>query len=79
VHPGLGNEESQAIDPYGWRRRQADYEFLTSPEAREIIQQEGIVVIDYRAIQQAWSAATSPGATTPPTTNDSAASSTGQT
>jgi predicted glycoside hydrolase/deacetylase ChbG (UPF0249 family) len=79
MHPGLGNEESQAIDPYGWRRRQADYEFLTSPEARELIQQEGIVVIDYRAIQQAWSAATSPGATTTPTTNDSAASSTGQT
>jgi hypothetical protein len=32
VHPGLGNEESQAIDPCGWRRRQADYEFLTSPD-----------------------------------------------
>jgi predicted glycoside hydrolase/deacetylase ChbG (UPF0249 family) len=54
IHPGLGNEESQAIDP-GWRVRQTDYEFLTSPEARELLQQEGIVVIDYRTIQQAWS------------------------
>jgi predicted glycoside hydrolase/deacetylase ChbG (UPF0249 family) len=32
VHPGLGNEESQAIDP-GWRVRRTDYEFLTSPQA----------------------------------------------
>jgi hypothetical protein len=54
VHPGLGNEESQAIDP-GWRVRRTDYEFLTSPQARELLQQERIVVIDYRTIQQAWS------------------------
>ncbi|MGJ6967437.1 polysaccharide deacetylase family protein [Streptosporangium sp. G11] len=54
VHPGLGNEESQAIDG-GWRVRRTDYEFLTSPEARELIQREGIVVIDYRTVQQAWS------------------------
>jgi predicted glycoside hydrolase/deacetylase ChbG (UPF0249 family) len=54
MHPGLGNEESQAIDPDGWHGRRADYEFLTSPHARELIQQEGIVVIDYRTIQPAW-------------------------
>jgi predicted glycoside hydrolase/deacetylase ChbG (UPF0249 family) len=54
VHPGLGNEEAQAIDP-GWRVRRTDYEFLTSPEAHELLQREGIVVIDYRTIQQAWS------------------------
>jgi len=51
VHPGLGNEESQAIDG-GWRVRRTDYEFLTSPLAREIIEQERIHVIDYRAIQR---------------------------
>lgn len=55
VHPGLGNEESQAIDPGGWRVRRSDYEFLTSPQARELLQQERIVVTDYRAVQQAWS------------------------
>jgi predicted glycoside hydrolase/deacetylase ChbG (UPF0249 family) len=54
VHPGLGTEEWQAIDG-GWRVRQTDYEFLTSPQARELLQQEGIVVIDYRTIQQVWS------------------------
>jgi chitin disaccharide deacetylase len=54
VHPGLGNEQAQAIDP-GWRVRRTDYEFLTSPQARELIQHERIVVTDYRIIQQAWS------------------------
>jgi chitin disaccharide deacetylase len=35
--------------------RWTGYEVLTSPRAKELIQQEGIVVIDYRAIQLAWS------------------------
>jgi hypothetical protein len=42
VHSGLGNEQAQAIDP-GWRVRRTDYEFLISPQARELLQQEGIV------------------------------------
>jgi chitin disaccharide deacetylase len=54
VHPGLGNAESRAIDPGGWRVRQTDYEYLTSPEARELVEQEEIVVIDYRTLQRAW-------------------------
>jgi predicted glycoside hydrolase/deacetylase ChbG (UPF0249 family) len=60
VHPGLGNDESQAIDPGGWRVRRTDYEFLTSPEAREILQYEGITVIDYRPLQQAWTEGAAP-------------------
>ncbi|MPZ85117.1 MAG: ChbG/HpnK family deacetylase [Actinophytocola sp.] len=54
VHPGLGTAEWQAIDG-GWRVRQTDYEFVTSPEALELVHQEGIVVIDYRTIQLVWS------------------------
>lgn len=54
VHPSLGNEESQAIGSL-WRERQTDYEFLTSPEALDLIREEGILVIDYRAMQVAWS------------------------
>ena len=54
VHPGLGEEEARAIDP-GWRVRRSDHDFLTSSRAREVLRQEGIVVTDYRAIQQAWS------------------------
>ena len=54
VHPALGDEQSQIIDP-GWRVRRTDYDFLTSPQARALLESERIVVIDYRTIQQAWS------------------------
>lgn len=55
VHPGRSNDESQAIDDAGHLVRQTDYDFLTSPQAHEIARQEGIVLIDYATIQQAWS------------------------
>jgi hypothetical protein len=35
--------------------RRTDYEFLTSPEAGELVRQEGIVLTDYRAVQRVWS------------------------
>ncbi|MGC0420809.1 polysaccharide deacetylase family protein [Embleya sp. AB8] len=54
VHPGLGDEESQAVDD-GWLVRRTDYEFLTSPQARDLLQQEDIRVIDYRTVRQVWS------------------------
>jgi chitin disaccharide deacetylase len=57
VHPGLGTQQAQAIDPDGWRVRWTDYQFLTSPRAKELLQHEGITVIDYRTIQLAWSQA----------------------
>ena len=54
VHPAQGTDESRWIDPAGRRIRQTDYAFLTSPQAREIIDREAITVIDYRPLQQAW-------------------------
>ncbi|MFG6195305.1 polysaccharide deacetylase family protein [Nonomuraea sp. JJY05] len=54
VHPGLGDEDAQAIEPDGWRVRRTDYEFLISPEAREILRSEGIIVLDYRVLQELW-------------------------
>jgi len=54
VHPSTGTEESRAVDA-GWRVRRTDYQFLISPETRELLGSEGIVVIDYTAIRQAWS------------------------
>ncbi|UUU26843.1 polysaccharide deacetylase family protein [Streptomyces sp. DSM 40750] len=53
VHPGLGDPDSRAVDD-GWLVRRTDYEFLTSPQAHEALNQEGIVVIDYRTVQEAW-------------------------
>ncbi|MFI9329337.1 polysaccharide deacetylase family protein [Kitasatospora sp. NPDC052868] len=60
VHPGLGDEESQAVDG-GWPVRRTDYEFLTSQRARDVLRQEDITVIDYRTVQQAWSRRTGLG------------------
>jgi len=54
VHPSLGDAASQAMDPGGWRVRRTDLEFVTSPEARAIIQQEGIELISYRLLQRIW-------------------------
>jgi hypothetical protein len=54
VHPALGDQQSQAIDP-GWRVRRTDYEFLTSPQADTLLQDEGITVISYQGIQEVWS------------------------
>ena len=54
VHPGLGNAESQAIDPGGWQVRQTDFDFLMSSQAREIIRQEGIILLNYQPLQKLW-------------------------
>ncbi|MGH2756974.1 MAG: polysaccharide deacetylase family protein [Actinomycetota bacterium] len=54
VHPAHGTEQWQTIEPSGWQVRQSDHAFLTSSEAREILHHEGITVIDYRLLQQAW-------------------------
>jgi predicted glycoside hydrolase/deacetylase ChbG (UPF0249 family) len=56
VHPAHGTEQLQSIDPTGWQVRQSDHAFLTSPQAREILDHESITVIDYRPLQQAWNA-----------------------
>jgi chitin disaccharide deacetylase len=54
VHPGLGDATSRDLDD-GWQVRSTDLDFLTSPEARDAVAREGIVIIDYRTILQAWS------------------------
>jgi hypothetical protein len=54
VHPGLNTPELQAIDPGGSYIRQADYDFLTSQAAKDIVREEGIILLDYRALQAVW-------------------------
>jgi hypothetical protein len=41
--------------------RRSDYEFLISRRARELLEAEGIVLIDYRPLQRLWSQAGGPG------------------
>ena len=54
VHPSLGDADSQAIDPEGWRVRRTDFDFLVSPQAREIIHEEGITLLGYEPLQKVW-------------------------
>ena len=37
--------------------RQADFDFLVSEQASEIIEEKGIVLLDYSALQEVWQAA----------------------
>jgi predicted glycoside hydrolase/deacetylase ChbG (UPF0249 family) len=54
VHPGLDDAEMRAIGALGSQVRQTDLDFLISAQAREIIQQEGITLLSYRPLQEAW-------------------------
>ena len=54
VHPGLDSAELLAIEPGGTRIRQADFDFLTSQQAKDIVKEEGIILLDYRALQEVW-------------------------
>jgi len=54
VHPGLDSPELLAIEPGGNHVRQADFDFWTSQAAKDIVKAEGIVLLDYRALQAVW-------------------------
>ncbi len=54
VHPGLDNSELLAIEPDGKHVRQTDFDFLMSQEAKDIVKEEDIILLDYRALQVVW-------------------------
>lgn len=54
VHPGFDNPELLAIEPDGQHFRQADHDFWVSDEARNLIEEEQIILIDYRSLQDVW-------------------------
>ena len=54
VHPGLDTPELLAIEPGGNHIRQTDFDFLMSEQARELVREEGIDLLDYRALQAVW-------------------------
>lgn len=53
IHPGIGDAELKAITPT-WDIRQADFDFFTSREARDIVEEEGIVILSYKPLQELW-------------------------
>ncbi len=56
VHPGLDNSELLALEPANGHQRQSDYDFLMSPRSKEIVEEEGIILVDYRSLQPWWQA-----------------------
>jgi chitin disaccharide deacetylase len=54
VHPGLDNSELLAMEPDGNHFRQTDFDFLMSQEAKDIVKEEGIILFDYRVLQEVW-------------------------
>jgi predicted glycoside hydrolase/deacetylase ChbG (UPF0249 family) len=56
VHPGLDSSELLAIEPNGNHIRQTDFDFLMSEQARDIIREEGIILLDYQVLQTVWKA-----------------------
>jgi predicted glycoside hydrolase/deacetylase ChbG (UPF0249 family) len=54
VHPGLDSAELLAIEPGGSHIRQTDFDFLTSQQAKDLVREEGIMLVDYRALQAVW-------------------------
>jgi chitin disaccharide deacetylase len=54
VHPAIANEELLAIEREDNRIRQTDFDFLMSQDAKNIVKEEGIILLDYRALQDVW-------------------------
>jgi predicted glycoside hydrolase/deacetylase ChbG (UPF0249 family) len=54
IHPAIDSAELLAIEPDGNHIRQTDFDFLMSPEAQTIVKEEGIILLDYRALQAVW-------------------------
>ena len=54
VHPGLDTPELIAIEHEGRHFRQADFDFLMSQAASDIVKEEGIILLDYRPLQIIW-------------------------
>jgi len=54
VHPGLDYPELLAIEAAGNHIRQTDFDFLISQQAKDVVREEGIILLDYRALQDVW-------------------------
>jgi len=56
IHPGFNYPELLAIESEGHHMRQSDFDFLVSQHTRDVIEEEGIILLDYRALQEVWRA-----------------------
>lgn len=56
AHVSTGDPEARAMEPNAWRVRKTDFDFFTSDEAKHLIAEHKIVLVDYQAVQRLWSA-----------------------
>jgi hypothetical protein len=42
------------MEPASWPVRQTDYEFLMSAQARQVIEDEGIVLLSHEPARRVW-------------------------
>jgi len=56
VHSGIENAELRAMEPDSNGFRQADFDYLISAEAREVIEKEGIILLGYKPLREVWQA-----------------------
>lgn len=54
VHPSLGNAESQALEPTTWQIRRDDFDFFTASSTKALLEEEGVVLLNYREAQEIW-------------------------
>ena len=54
VHPGFNFPELLAIETEGHHMRESDFDFLVSQQAKDVIEEEGIILLDYRPLQTVW-------------------------
>ena len=54
VHPSLDDAELQAMEPTSWQVRKTDFDFFAAPATRTLLDEAGIVLLDYRTLQQVW-------------------------
>ena len=54
IHPGFNSPELLAIESEGHHMRQSDFDFLISQQAKDVIEEEGIILLDYRPLQAVW-------------------------
>jgi predicted glycoside hydrolase/deacetylase ChbG (UPF0249 family) len=51
LHPAIDTAELREMEPDSWQVRPSDYEFLMSPQARQAIEDEGIIVLNHEPLR----------------------------
>jgi len=54
IHPGIADEELMTIDPASLGIRQRDRDYWTSTEARQTLEAQNVVVVDYGVLKPFW-------------------------